>query len=724
MPDIPNITDAVSQLGNSVEQIKASATGLTSVVELITSNLGKVGISATDAANNLNKFATTDFKNYISGASQATRATTAIADASATVIATISGSSRMFDEFNKNAKNAFQVNSYKQQLEDLKKGLGSVQDVANNFKPDTFVSFVSSIPGLGAFAKNLTGSLQDMYSATIKAIDGMTASAGGIEQFAANMISASAASGNLTDVLDSMRADSFDFDAISKSATVMTAQLRSIAGAVGPEAYKLAAQYSHLGKILDANNATTGISASKMSLLETAFKQAAGTGRSVEKVMEDYDIAITKLGKDHLEAAQYVADMSQASSALGLRFDQVRDSISQISQEFSRYGDQSQSAISGLYRWSDALKNSGLNANDSIKLIDKMTKSVYNLDVGSRALLSLRSGGPGGLLGALKIEQLLGQTGGADKVSQMMMENFKRQSGGGVISRDEAISRGSVGAAQYEKQAALLGSGAFGFKITDRQDQANFFKAFAEADKKGKSQQFLTQERQAREGALDAQVERGGQLTSRSVTALSEANAQMDFIKAQGDLINNQNAQKLTAASDSEIGRALKKSGEMAANRAGQEITDPRQNLLAGMSDIGDTLGLFKKTIQTTVDGIKDFGTAIGSIFKNPESGTNVTVTGRADISAAVQINEASGEFKNSVQMFSEAVKSVQSTTTTAGGVPPNQSLNPQLAGAAQASAANIQITGICAGCGTDLKNIMHNHSARSADGKVNGSFP
>jgi hypothetical protein len=209
----------------------------------------------------------------------------------------------------------------------------------------------------------------------------------------------------------------------------------------------------------DASDTTEG--------LTQAFISARSAGRDVKDVYNAMTTAYEKLsaasGKVEDNARRGVEMfrlMTEASNKLGLRFDDTENYLTTIADQFKMVGDNSQSAVNILERFSGALQNTGLTAKQSVQVIGDMVGAISKLDMGTKALISSRTGGPGGLQGAFRVENLARQ-GNIAEIAKMMEQTLRRQFGGRIYTQEEA-AQSPQAAAQFMRQRSLLQSSAFG----------------------------------------------------------------------------------------------------------------------------------------------------------------------------------------------------------------------------------------------------------------------
>jgi hypothetical protein len=218
--------------------------------------------------------------------------------------------------------------------------------------------------------------------------------------------------------------------------------------------------------------------------LTMAMTLARGSGRSNKEVLDAMSTAYDNLGNaqgqvtdNAQKGAEMFSLMSEASTKLKLRFSDTAGYLTSVADDFKMIGDNTQGATNVLARFSGALQNTGLTAKSSVSVIQTMIKSMSNLEMGTKALISARSGGPGGLQGAFQVENLL-REGKVDKVAEMLEKSFKQQAGGKIYTQKEAAESPQA-AAQFMRQRMMLQSGAFGGMAKDDASANRLLEAMA-----------------------------------------------------------------------------------------------------------------------------------------------------------------------------------------------------------------------------------------------------
>src|SRR5258708_7807257 len=273
-------------------------------------------------------------------------------------------------------------------------------------------------------------------------------------------------------------------------------------------------------------NITAGIAGEESTTsLIAAMKVMTGTGRSQADVIKALNVAYDDLSQSQgkvsdnaQKGAELLSTISSVSTGLKLRFEDVRGALEGVADQFKFVGNETDAAARVLSRYTDALRETGLTGKASMEIIQGMVKNVSDLNIGTKAFLSLRSGGPGGLQGAFQIEQLLRQ-GKLDEVVQMAERSLRQQFGGRVVNQAEA-AQSPEAASQFMRQRQLLQSGVFGIGKGLGDEQAT---RLLEALGKGDTL-AATKEIKTGQDALTAVSKQGSDIQTRNNNELKSAN--------------------------------------------------------------------------------------------------------------------------------------------------------------------------------------------------------
>jgi len=384
-------------------------------------------------------------------------------DTATNVLGTLLTVATKFDAFQNIAiKNSKSVNTMSESFNELTARFGSWEKAA-----------IMVSPAINKLINETEGGAKKFFE--------MASSAQQLETAYMNM---QGATGNMSNV----------FDEHNNIVTNLSAKVQQYGthlvntSAITGESLKITGEFaSKLGTIPNVMNAmiTSGKAGGETTdALTAAMTLARGAGRDNEEVLKAMSIAYEDLGNaqgqvtdNAQKGAAMFSLMAEASNKLGLRFEDTESYLTAIADEFKMVGDNTQGATNVLARFSGALQNTGLTAKSSVNIIQSMVKSMNNLEMGTKAMISARSGGPGGLQGAFQVEELL-RKGKTDQVASMLEKSFKQQAGGKIYTQAEAAASPQA-AAQFMRQREMLQSGAFGKMAPDDKSATRLLEAMA-----------------------------------------------------------------------------------------------------------------------------------------------------------------------------------------------------------------------------------------------------
>jgi hypothetical protein len=211
-----------------------------------------------------------------------------------------------------------------------------------------------------------------------------------------------------------------------------------------------------------------------VSMLTAATQLAIGSGRTEAEVTEDLGLAFKDYGISGENALKFTAQMSEISNKFHVELSQVRDALRTTADSFKMFGNEAEGAANMMNQYLGALESTGLGEAGALSVIKNMTDGIKGLNIAQKSFLSAQSGGPGGLMGGYKIEQLL-QSGQMDKVMAMVRTTLTKQMGP-LVSLDQA-SQSPQAAAQMTKQIAMLRQGPLGSFAQDDQSAIKLIEA-------------------------------------------------------------------------------------------------------------------------------------------------------------------------------------------------------------------------------------------------------
>src|SRR5271166_447974 len=310
-------------------------------------------------------------------------------------------------------------------------------------------------------------------------VPGLKKISGGIENFAQNAaqgeklentyIALAASTGRLNGLFsDSGKT----LENLSATTAQYSKNVVNNANAVGLDAQQVLGYAATLGQIpglVDTVANYSGNASDSTNGLVAAMKLMIGSGRSMKEVNDEMTEAYENIGQargalddttSSKKEVEFFATISDTANTLGVRFQDVRTVLDQTAKDFKYVGDNTAAAATILGTYTQALEKTGLTAKASTDLVGKMIGGVSQLTTAQKAFISSQSGGPGGLQGAFKIEQMMRQ-GKTQDVMAMAEKVMRQKMGGRIYGLDEA-AQGGQAAAQFMKQREMVKSGIFG----------------------------------------------------------------------------------------------------------------------------------------------------------------------------------------------------------------------------------------------------------------------
>ncbi len=396
-------------------------------------------------------------------------------------------------------------------------------------------------------------------------------------------------------------------------------------------ASELSAELSKFPGVMGTNIEMTGASSDKLKIEAAAFRLAAGAGKDVHEVVAALSTAYDYLGNStgkvidvEKKSIELFALMSETQQKLGLRFEDTQGYLTHVAQQFQNVGDNTLGSIHVLERFQGALQNTGLTARASTAIVTHMVDSIKGLEMGTKALISARSGGAGGLQGAFQVENLLNQ-GKIDEVAKMMEQTLRKQFGGRIYTREEA-AQSPQAAAQFMRQRTMLQSGAFGGIAKDADTASKLLEAM-------KSGPVATEN--AIKGGLEAVKlvnTQGIAKQDLQINEIGKLNSGLDrsiTIQQQTYLATARMAIGIGADKTGAVAQDLKKFIEVAQSKEVERVGQAK-----GFEGKPNEIGSFEEENQRAVH---DTMTSIGSIGKMAAEGVKTVVHGA---SAALNISQ------------------------------------------------------------------------------------
>lgn len=280
--------------------------------------------------------------------------------------------------------------------------------------------------------------------------------------------------------------------------------MKDVRGIKGPD--------FNASSVFDGDRAITSI--------EAATRVATVTSGGLETVQKQLQRAYDNFnqgGENAHEVLGYVANLNDMVGRLGMNFDVAQTAADAVADTFAMMGNNSTAALKVLNDFVPALRNTGLSAKQASEMVKGMADGIHGMDTASKAFMSGRAGGPGGLQGAFRIDNLMAQ-GKFDEVAKMGENNMRKQFGNNIVTRDQAGESQSA-AAQYQRQLSFAKNGAFGSMVKNDEQAAKLFEAMRAGPISGSA---LKGEIAGGDGALQKNMSSGKDLQMRQLTSVNQ----------------------------------------------------------------------------------------------------------------------------------------------------------------------------------------------------------
>ena len=473
---------------------------------------------------------------------------------------------------------------------------------------DSFAALKGDLDALGSTSKTVAKMIELARAIGEQAAQGQKA-----EAAYAGMLGAS---GKLNTAFDQQTGVMRDLGAMTAEYNQKLLDVASSTGFTAKQIMPFMQQLNSIPGMMNSMVQGAGKGGQALDAMTTALRLASGSGQSDKEVMDAMKIAYESLGNamgkvtdPAQKGAELFATTVSIAQAMNITFQDSAAYLKTVAETFKYTGDNTEAATKILETYGGALQNTGLTAKASTELVDKMVQSTHNMTLGQEAFISARGGGPGGLEGAFKLEELQRQ-GKDDQVMAMAQKAFKGVAGGKIYTQQEA-AQSPQARAGFARQRALLQSGAFGIGKGMGNDEAN---RVLEAMKSGNVEQFKIATKQ---DAVKSVAEKGNQIQERNTTyltlmanssertaisvALMAAKALREGegtqgVKTQADAIN-----QITREAEARVNAATEKANTVAPKNTAAENMPER--------DLGQTID------QLKTKGISDFTKSAAGVF-------------------------------------------------------------------------------------------------------------
>jgi hypothetical protein len=442
----------------------------------------------------------------------------------------------------------------------------------------------------GAISKTLQEAAEGARAAADK-IKEMAGAMDGAQAMQNDYINMMMASGQATQLFAAAGDDLSRLPGMLKNVSTQTKDLQVNFGLTAAEA---TAFYQGMGKIPGALNeitASTGGSAAAMAAMGAAIRLAHGAGMALGTAIDQQKLAYEDFNKTGEKANEFMARQSELSEKLQIPLEKATSVIGEMADKFKYLGDNTRSVNQIMMDMVPRMMKNGMGFGPALEQTKAMISGLAEMTVGQKAFLSLRSGGPGGLLGAAQIDKALRDPSGkgAADLMKKSQASMMRQFGGHIATTDSAAS-GAAGAAEQRKQISQVQSGMFGIGkgATDAQ-AVNILNAMAQ--KQG------TQKPEDMKKLLDELAGKGAKFEGLNKSDLTPILAELTSLKQYGGL-------ELLAITKSKFGITNDQSKALMEKQAAyaQAEQDKAAKAQSEGKDIGDdTQSHMMENIKDTV---------------------------------------------------------------------------------------------------------------------------
>jgi hypothetical protein len=358
-----------------------------------------------------------------------------------------------------------------------------------------------------------------------------------------------------------------------------------------------------------------GTAGTSMNALAGIIQLADGMGMDIKETFQDIHKEVTSYGLSIDAATKLVGRYADVSSDLGAQQEDVRAAIKSTTDVFKGFvmvgmdsAKMTQGLTDAVKNWAGALEKAGVPAQQALEQASRYTSAMQGMSEAQEAFISAQTGGAGGMLGALKFEDLLRKdpAKASAEIADTMKKYMSRSGFSGILSREEAISGGQGGARQYELQRQLAMSGVFGIKAKNKEEADTMIAALKSGTDLSRA---MGPEAQA--ASMQKTLQRGAAQEQLSATQVDNASITADYASLQAgniDLGFLQNA--LTARSGQTGGEAVKSQARMqsemteAGQRAARTGTAPVLNAASqSIEDVGLTASSAYLSARTQITG-------------------------------------------------------------------------------------------------------------------------
>jgi hypothetical protein len=337
-----------------------------------------------------------------------------------------------------------------------------VGSVAATTAMDGLHSMMSSA---GASGSTLTGIMGKLATGSVDAAKAFLTGADNMLHMQNAMVMSSAAGGTMTDFLRQAGADLENLNDMTLKAAQVQNTSRGATGMSREEMQKYLGVMTEIpGALLHMGDATE-IGGVKTSLLTAAIQYADGAGRKHADVIKDISDGMVEYGMSMEGGLKYSARMSEVSETLGARTGDVGAAMKNASDNFKSYirsgedaSNMNENQSKAMEEYVSKLQSTGLPTKQAIDMYKNYTDQMSHMTLGQEAFLSQQSGGPGGMMGAFQMEDLIAKD---PKAAMKKVKEAIEKITGPLVTK-EAAKHDQAAADKYAMQAKMVEQGPLG----------------------------------------------------------------------------------------------------------------------------------------------------------------------------------------------------------------------------------------------------------------------
>jgi len=409
------------------------------------------------------------------------------------------------------------------------------------------------------------------------------------------------------------------------------------------------------------------------TVLTGAIQYAKGAGRSMADVTQDMAKAMNEYGMGAEAGLKYSARMSEVSETLHARLEDVRQAVGQSVDAFKGFvfggidaEAMTQNMSKAMQEYVQQLKNVGVPVQNAIKMGENYTDVMSKMSLGQKAFLSQSTGGPGGMMGAYQMEDLMVKD---PKAARKKIEETIRKLTGPIVSKEQA--KHNQGAAdRYTMQLQMLQQGPLGSQAKTQGEA----EALLESMRPGA--QIKTPNAPGQ--TLEQTVEAGKSLEQLSMTKVGQVNIQTQQVQFQAGMANFNALQDAMTARSGHAGGANGEGAGINLNRGSIADFQDQNEMASPDKQPGDIIKGLMMSIKSAIPDVGEVGSAYMEAVKGGNQDKIRDSAGSVNAELAKKRASASSEperaeVDRASKMFAQAMQATSQTGVKLFHPPPDQ---------------------------------------------------